>query len=104
MYAVIQVGSKQYMVRKGDTIFVDLFDAEPGQELDIEKVLLISDEAGQVQMGAPIIQGSKVKARYICLSKGPKVSSIKYKRRKNAYRKFGHRQKYVQLEITDIQG
>jgi len=104
MYAVIQLGSKQYMVRKGDKILVDLFDCEAEKEVDIEKVLLISDEAGKVEMGAPVIAGNRVKARYIAEAKGPKITSVKYKRRKNQYRKFGHRQKYIQLEITEIQG
>jgi len=104
MYAVVQCGSKQYIVKQGDSIHVDLFDAEPGQEVDLSNVLMISRGEGDVQIGAPTVAGAVVKARYIAEVKGGKITSVKYKRRKNQYRKFGHRQRYMHLEITGIQG
>ena len=102
MYAIVQVGSKQFLVKKGDKICVDLFDAKAGQEVDLENVLLISEGEGKVQIGTPTLSGKVVKARYIAEVKGPKVTSLKYKKRKNYCRKFGHRQRYAQLEILDI--
>ena len=65
---------------------------------------MVSKGEGDVQIGAPTVSGAIVKARYVAETKGPKVTSVKYKRRKNQYRKFGHRQRYAHLEIIDIQG
>jgi large subunit ribosomal protein L21 len=103
MYAIIQIGSKQYRVRKGDVIHVDCVDVQPGQEVDLGDVLCISEESGTVRVGRPTVEGCKVRAQYVADVKGPKVSSVKYKKRKNEYRKFGHRQSYSQMKILDIQ-
>ena len=104
MYAIIQSGSRQFRVKKGDLIYVDCLDAQPGQQVDLQDVLLISRDDGQVILGAPVVPGYVVKAQYVAEVKGPKVTSLKYKKRKNEYRKFGHRQRYAQLKILDIQG
>lgn len=102
MYAVIESGSKQYRVKKGDVIHVELINAEPGQEVDLREVLLVSDGEGQVHVGKPTVAGYVVKAECLPEVKGEKITSMKYKQRKNIRRKFGHRQKYSQLRILDI--
>ncbi len=102
MYAIVQTGSKQYRVQKGDVINVELVDAEPGQMVDLKDVLLVANDNGEIKMGQPTVAGSVVKAKYLAIVGGPKIHSIKYKRRKGEYRKFGHRQKYAQLQIVDI--
>ena len=104
MYAIIQAGSKQFRVQKGDVIHVDCLDAEPGKQVDLNDVLMVSNDDGSVVLGAPMVPGYVVKAQYVAEVKGPKISSLKYKKRKNEYRKFGHRQRYAQLKIVDIQG
>ena len=104
MYAIIQAGSRQFRVEKGDVIHVDCLDAQPGQQVDLQDVLMVSRDDGQVAIGAPMVPGCIVKAQYVAEVKGPKISSLKYKKRKNEYRKFGHRQRYAQLKIIDIQG
>lgn len=104
MYAIIQSGSKQFRIQKGDVIHVDCLEAQPGQQVDLNDVLLVSRDDGNVVLGAPVVPGCVVKAQYLAEVKGPKITSLKYKRRKNEYRKFGHRQRYAQLKIIDIQG
>ena len=104
MYAIIQCGSRQFRVSKGDVIQVDRIDAQPGQEVTLQDVLFVSRGEGQVIVGAPVVSGCVVKAQYLTEVKGPKITSLKYKQRKNQYRKFGHRQRYAQLKILDIQG
>jgi len=103
MYAIIQAGSRQFRVKKGDVIHVDLLDAQPGQEVDLGSVLFLSQEDGAVTLGNPTVSGCVVKAKYVAEVKGPKITSLKYKKRKNEYRKFGHRQRYAQVEIVSIQ-
>ena len=103
MYAIIQSGSRQFRVKQGDVIHVDLLDAQPGQQVDLNNVLLLSRDDGSVTLGAPSVPGCVVKAEYVAEVKGPKITSLKYKKRKNEYRKFVHRQRYAQLKIVDIQ-
>ena len=103
MYAIIQSGSKQYRVQKGDIICVELIDAQPGENVELKEVLCLSQEDGSMRIGFPTVEGCVVKAQYLKEVKGNKIQSVKYKRRKNQYRKFGHRQKYAELQITDIQ-
>lgn len=104
MYAIIRSGSKQYKVKKNDVILVELLDAEPGKSVEFRDVLLVTDGNGKVKIGKPTVNGSVVKGQFLSIAKGPKIESLKYKKRKNEYRKFGHRQKYSQVQILDIQG
>lgn len=104
MYAIIRSGSKQYKVKKDDVIQVELLDAEPGQPVEFREVLLVADSTGKIKVGKPVVSGSVVKGQYMYMTKGPKIKSLKYKKRKNEYRNFGHRQKYAQIKILDIQG
>jgi len=104
MYAIIRTGSKQYRVKKGDVIQVELLQQEPGAQFEFHDVLFVQDLEGQTKVGNPVVSGSKVKAEFLQVVKGPKIHSVKFKRRKNNVRKFGHRQKYSQVKIVDIVG
>jgi len=104
MYAVIESGSKQYRVQKGDVIRVELVEGEKGQAVDLANVLLVAGDDGQIHVGKPTVAGCIVKAEYLAEVKGDKVTSVKYKQRKNERRKWGHRQRYSQLRIVDITG
>ena len=59
MYAVIETGGKQYRVELGSEIEVDRMDVEPGQTIDIDRVLLVAD-GDQSAIGAPLVDGAKV--------------------------------------------
>jgi len=102
MYAIIQTGSKQYKVKKDDVINVELLDAAVGSAVEFNDVLFVQNANGTTSVGKPTVQGCSVKGQFVAFSKGPKVTSVKYKKRKNSYRKFGHRQHYSQVKITDI--
>ena len=102
MYAIIRSGSRQYRVRKGDVISVDLLKEEAGSAVEFREVLFIGEKDGAVKLGSPTVAGGVVKGQMVSEVKGPKVQSVKYKKRKNQYRKFGHRQRYSQVKILDI--
>jgi large subunit ribosomal protein L21 len=104
MYAIFRSGSKQYRVKKGDVIRVELLKQAPGEAVEFRDVLYIADTAGKVRVGAPTVSGCTVKAEYLDQVKGPKIHAVKYKRRKNQVRKFGHRQRYSEVKIVDITG
>ncbi len=101
MYAVIKTGGKQYKVAQGDVLRVEKIDAEPGQEIDIQEVLmLVSND--DVTVGTPLIQGATVKAKVVEHGKAKKVIVFKKKRRKGYKVKRGHRQHYTTLEIQEV--
>ena len=101
MYAVVETGGKQYKVSPGETIEVEKLPLEVGQKVELDRVLLISDE-DKVEVGSPIVKGAKVVATVTGQSKGKKVIVFKYKPR-NRYRcKSGHRQTYTRLRIDKI--
>lgn len=101
MYAIIEVGAKQFTVKNNDVIEVEKLDCEEGKEVVLDKVLLVSKEAA-VEFGTPYIKGASVKALVLGQIKGEKVVSFKYRRRKASHWKKGHRQKLSRLKITEI--
>lgn len=101
MYAVIATGGKQYRVAKGDTVRVEKLDAAPGSSIELSEVLLVAGEDG-TEVGQPTLEGKSVMAEVVAQERARKVNVIKFKRRKKYHRKYGHRQPYTELRITDI--
>ncbi|AAP98496.1 ribosomal protein L21 [Chlamydia pneumoniae TW-183] len=101
-YAVIQTGSKQYQVRSGDVIDVELLgEVASDKEVIFQDVLFVFDGT-KASLGSPTIANAQVKAEYLSHVKGEKVVAYKYKKRKNYHRKHGHRQKYLRVKIREI--
>lgn len=101
MYAIVKTGGKQYRVSKGDVITIERLAAEAGQSIDLDQVLLISDEAGTT-IGNPFIEGAFVAGTVVENGKSKKVVTFKYKAKKDYRKKQGHRQPYTMVEIKDI--
>lgn len=100
-FAVIETGGKQYIVSAGDTLEVELLgDLKEGDAVTFDTVLMTDDGAAS-KVGTPYT-GGKVTATYLGLTKGPKLSIIRYKAKSNRDRKLGHRQKYAQIKIESI--
>ena len=108
MYAVIETGGKQYKVAKGDVINVELMNVDADSEIvEIEEVLMVRSDKG-LTVGAPYVKNAKVTAKFNgtaedSVIKGKKVQSMNFRRRKSTKRKVGHRQKYSQITIEDIE-
>lgn len=102
MYAVIKTGGKQYKVREGDVLRIESIDAQPGEEVAFDEVLMVG-EGENITVGTPVVEGAKVAATVKGHGRGKKVTIIKFRRRKNRSRlKKGHRQNYTEVEITAI--
>ena len=101
MYAIVEIAGQQFKVEKDQQIFVHRLVAEEGSKIDFDKVLLL-DDAGTVNVGAPVITGAKVTAKVLEHLKGDKVIVFKKKRRKGYKVKNGHRQYLTKLEILKI--
>ena len=101
MYAIVEIAGQQFKVEKDQQIFVHRLEAKEGSKVDFDKVLLM-DNAGKVNVGAPVITGAKVTAKVLEHLKGDKVIVFKKKRRKGYRVKNGHRQYLTKLEIQNI--
>jgi len=104
VYAIFEDGGRQYKVSAGDKIYVDLRDVAEDQELiEFDQVLALG-EGENARIGQPYVEGAKVVAKLDAQVKSPKITSIRYKRRKNIRVKKGHRQKHLQVTISEIIG
>ena len=101
MYAIVEIAGQQFKVEKDQQIFVHRLDTEEGSKIDFDKVLLL-DDSGTVNVGAPVITGARVTAKVLEHLKGDKVIVFKKKRRKGYKVKNGHRQYLTKLEILTI--
>ncbi|HOA60429.1 MAG: 50S ribosomal protein L21 [Verrucomicrobia bacterium] len=101
MYAVLQTGGKQYRVAAGDTLEIERLEAEAGQPVTFDQVLLVNRD-GQVSVGSPTVAGASVVGDVIEHKRGPKLIAWKMKRRKGYHRKVGHRQELTVVKIKEI--
>lgn len=101
MYAVVKTGGKQYRVAKDDKIIVDHIDAEAGDSVVLDQVLMMA-EGDKVTVGTPTVAGAAVGATVLRQTRGPKIMVFRRKRRKNFRRVRGHRQDLTLLHINDI--
>ena len=101
MYAVIQTGGKQYRVKSGEQLKVELLAAEVGASVSFDRVLMLGEGDG-VKVGAPFVSGALVKATVVGHGRGEKVRIFKLRRRKHYQKSQGHRQSYTEVRIDDI--
>ena len=101
-YAVIQTGGKQYKVKSGEILKIEkLPDSKPDTKIEFKDILAYGDDK-IIEIGAPMVQGSKVEANLIRNSKNRTVLIFKKRRRQNSRRKNGHRQEYSLIRINKI--
>jgi large subunit ribosomal protein L21 len=100
MYAIFEDGSRQYMVSEGDVIRLDYRDAEIGDQVEFNRVLLYANE-GDTRIGQPVLEGVRVLAEVID-HPSTKLYIQHFRRRKNYRRLKGHRQPYTAVEILHI--
>ena|SRR6185295_14761615 len=101
MYAIVEIAGQQFKVQKDQRVYVHRLETEEGKTVEFDRVLLLDDN-GTVSVGAPVIEGVKVKATVLKHLKGDKVIIFKKKRRKGYKKKNGHRQYLSQIVINDI--
>lgn len=102
MYAVLVTGGKQYRVMQGETIRVEKLDAEVGEQIRFDQILMLGDGDG-VKLG-DALKGAAVTAAVKSHGRADKVRIVKFRRRKHHRKQMGHRQYYTEIEITGIAG
>ena len=103
MYAVLETGGKQYNVETGKCYYIEKLNAEIGDNVEFDNVLLIAD-GENIKVGNPTVEGAKIKATVEAQGKGKKVIIFKYKAKKNYRKKKGHRQPFTKIKIESIEG
>lgn len=99
MKAIIETGSKQYVVEKGDQLEIELIADKKTLTFD---PLMIVDAKGSI-VGSPTVAGASVKAKVLDADKkSDKVVVLKFQAKKRVHKKNGHRQRVSVIEITDI--
>ena len=99
MYAIIETGGKQYHVQENDFLFVEKLEANEGETVVFDKVLMVNGKIGN-----PYVEGAKVSAVVEKQGKAKKIIVFKYKAKKNYHKKQGHRQPFTKVQITTIEG
>jgi len=102
MYAVFLDRGKQYKVKAGEEVLVDLVEKAPGEVLAFESVLLLSETGRPAVVGTPTVQGARVEAKVLGAVKGRKTLSFQLRKRKNSRRIRGHRQQFTRVRIVKI--
>merc|ERR1711904_156195 len=100
-YAVVKTGGKQYRVEKEDVVLVEKLKANDGDQLVLSDVLMVGN-GKQVTLGTPPVNDAAVMAQVVRQTRGPKITMIYKRRRKNSRRKQGHKQDLTLLKIIDI--
>ena len=97
MKAVIETGGKQYYVEEGTVLYIEKLEAEAGEKVKFDKVLMADGT-----VGTPVVDGAYVEAEVVKNGKGKKIIVYKYNQKKNYRRKQGHRQPYTKVEVKKI--
>ena len=101
MYAVFESGGLQFSAEEGSKIKVPFFQANPGDTIAIDKILLVK-KGDDAYIGNPYLESASVEAEVLGEGKADKIDVYKFKRRIKYRRLRGHRQKYTELEIKKI--
>lgn len=97
MFAIFETGGKQYIVKQGDSIFVEKINLKEGEEISFDKVLMIDSKIGN-----PYLSNASVSCKVEKQGKQKKILIIKHKRYSRYLKRQGHRQPYTKLVVTSI--
>lgn len=103
MYAVVKTGGKQYRVSEGDFFKVEKLPGEVGESIVFDQVLLVGGGEGELRIGRPLVEGSRVTGTIVEQKREKKIIVFKMKRRKGFRKKMGHRQFYTGVKVTSIE-
>ena len=103
MYAIVEAGGRQVRVTPGSVVLVDRVAGDTGQDITLDRVLLVQKDGGEIVTGAPFVANARVLAVVDAAVRGPKIRVFKKKRRKGYRRTRGHRSALTRLRVKEIQ-
>lgn len=102
MYAILEIGKKQYRVEKDSELLIDLMKSKEGQKVKFHTITLLRNDA-DILVGAPYVEKALIEAKVVEPEvKGEKLVVYKYKQKASYRRKTGHRQKYTKIHVTSV--
>lgn len=101
--AVIKTGGKQYVVQKGDSLYIEKLgdETKAGDKIVFDQVLM-TDSGSAVSVGAPTVPGAKVAATVIAVTRAKKIDVVKYKAKSRYHKRRGHKQPQVKVQIDSL--
>ena len=100
VYAIVRSGGQQKKVAVGDVIEIDKVASQVGDSVSLPVVMLVDGE--KVTTGADALGKANVTVEVLGATKGPKIVILKYKNKTGYRKRQGHRQKYTQVKVTEI--
>ena len=101
MYAVFQSGGKQHRVSEGQIVRLEKLDIATGETVEFDQVLMVAN-GEDIKIGAPVVEGVKIKAEVVTHGRCDKIKIVKFRRRKHSRKQQGHRQWFTDVKITGI--
>ena len=101
MYTVVKTGGKQYLVKNGMEITVDLLDSEKGKKVNLDALLKFDDEGKTFELGQPFLK-EKVTAEVVDNVLGEKIRIAKFKAKSRERKVRGFRSKLTKLKIVKM--
>ena len=101
MYAIIDIGGKQYKAEVGDVLYLEKLKAKLDSDYVIDRVIAFVDDKS-CEFGEPFLKGAKVILGVVKQGKRKKIRVFKYKPKKNYSRRYGHRQSYSKVVVKEI--
>lgn len=98
---VIEISGKQHLVSEGDKLVVNRLNAEIGSEIELDRVLLVTD-GENTTVGTPNVEGAKVKVKILANKKDDKVVVARFRAKSRHRRKNGHRQPISEIQVMAI--
>ncbi len=100
--AIIETGSKQYVVTKDSVIDIETMGVDKvGAKVTFDKVLL-TDDGSKTTVGAPYVKGAEVVGELVETGKDAKKIVLRYREKSRYSKKKGHRQPYARVRITSV--
>ena len=99
MFAIIETGGKQIKVAKDEIIFVEKLEGKEGDKVTFDKVLFVENKIGK-----PFVEGASVTGVIEKQGKQKKIIVFRHNHKSTHKRKYGHRQPYTRIKITEVKG
>lgn len=102
MYAIVEIGGKQYRVNEGDILFVEKMNVEAEATIELDRVVAVGGDDAELKVGMPYVESAKISAKVLKNGKNKKIIVFTYRSKKDSKRKMGHRQPYTKIQIEKI--
>ncbi|EKD63532.1 MAG: 50S ribosomal protein L21 [uncultured bacterium] len=102
MFAIIELGGRQFKVAEKDEFIIEKLDSEIGKNVTVKTVVLLAKDESDVEIGMPYVGGATVELKVLEEVRGDKVRIFKMKAKDHYEKRQGHVQKYFKVKVLKI--